>query len=291
MGKLISEFIDGLATQAGIDTSSDSYISLIQDKRLSEVSFPDEIEKAIYSGILTKESAKNDKDIAGHFKVRYMKSAEVAQKRALKEIGVSDDLISELEKEPDTIKRIEMSYPKIFESFKASNQSTTGAVDDTKYKSLIATHNDTLKRLQEVESTWTEKEKTWKQTMDTREIDWQVNNMINNYSLTDSIPAEDSKFIINKKIKESPFLIKNENGKLNIYQKENPDLIAQEKNKPVTLKDVVDMYVAPYLKKSNPSNTQSQPVRQVVVEDKNISGQKSEAVGKNAESLRRLQGK
>lgn len=283
MGKLVSELIESLANQAGIDTQSEGYIKLIQDKRLSEVAVPDDVEKAIFNGILTKEAAKNDKDVAGHFKVRYMKSAEVAQKRALKDLGVSDEIISELEKEVDTIKRIEMSYPKIAEFYKSTATSDEGG---TKYKSLLTTHNQTLEKLQQLETTWSEKEKTWNSTMESREIDWEVNNLLNGYTLTDTIPSEDARFLINKKIKESPYIIRKDNGKIGVFQKENPDLVALEKNKPLSLKDITDVYVAPYLKKADTTKTNGKQT--VDAGQANVSGQRGEALSKNAEALEKL---
>lgn len=251
--QLLSELFDSFASKTGIDTTSEEYQAFIQDKRISEITVPENVASHLTQSVgnLTIDAAKNNSELAKHYKVKYLTTVDNHLKNFFKGKEVPEDFYSEIEAEPDTIKRVDKAMNKIYEYVESKASKKSGEPNDAKYKELVEKHNALMAELNTEKSTWTQKEKQWQSDLENKEIDWQVDNMLASYQYSDSIPADDAKFLVKEKMKKLPYVFKKTENGIGVYQKENADLMAYaENNKPLSVKDILDKEVSPYTRKT-----------------------------------------
>jgi len=253
----LRDFIEALSNQAGIDTQSEDYNSFI--KTVDTLEIPETIASTIQGGLLTKHSAKNDAEIASHYKVKYYKTIDNGLKRTLRSVGVTDEMIAELESEPDTLKRLETALPKLVDITK--NSVAPSGAKDEKYLKAVEEYNKLQKQYETTISDWQTKEKKWFSELENKEINWQINNQLGSYKFNDSLPSEDVKLIISNKLNNSPYILKMNEGKIGVYQKDNQDLVATKNNKTLEVKDVLDELASPYIAKAQ---AQAEPKKKVI---------------------------
>lgn len=284
------EFFSAIAVQAGIDTESTTFKSLIENEAFEKVTVPDEISTGIQNNLLNLSSAKNHPEVAKHFKGKYYDTTDRAFKKNLKASGMPDELINELDSEQDTIKKLEIGLSKYGE-FVKSAFAKDGNSD--KYQELVKKHNELQSQYNQAVEGFKTKENKWFSDLETKEVQWELNNMLNGYTYTDAIPADDVKLIANNKLNQLPYVFKKVEGKIGVFQKEHPDLVASKNNKPLTPKDVIEEVVSPYVKKSQSTTTQktestTQQRTVVATENANASTYAERNAGRNAEILAKL---
>lgn len=253
----MSEFIEQLAAQTGLDTNSEKFQEILKDESISKLEAPEGLNKLsslISENLLSINTAKNHKDVAGHFKLRYYRNVEKKLGDYLRNnSGLDEEKIAEIEAEPDTLKRMELAFNNTIETVKAS--AGKNFTPDGKVKEVTEKYNALLGDLNKIKSEYANKEKQWSDNLEKERTTWEIDKQLSSYKFSDNFSPEDAKLLISNKLSNSPYVFKRDNsGKIGVYQKENPELLASDKNKTLELKDVLDTFAAPYIKKVETNN-------------------------------------
>lgn len=291
----MSEFIEQLAAQTGLDTNSTEYQELIKDENLKKLEAPEGLNKLsslISNNLLSINTAKNHKDVAGHFKLRYYRNVEKKLGDYLRSnSGLDEDKIAEIEAEPDTLKRMELAFNNTVETVKAT--STKNVKPDEKTKELSDKYNNLLGEYNTAKSSWTEKEKSWNSNLEKERIGWEIDKQLSSYKFSDTFSNDDARLLITNKLQSSPYVFKrDQTGKIGVYQKDNQDLLASDKNKTLEIKDVLDTFAAPYIKKAETNNSNSSQQRQTTTsttptKNGTMASRNADKVNENLEQFRK----
>lgn len=247
----MSEFVKSLAAQTGLDENAPEFQELLKDEGFTNSEVPDTISKLVpilSNSLLNINAAKNHKDVASHFKLRFYRNVDKALRENLMDNGLDDETIAEIEKEPDTLNRIKTAFGKLGEVYKSKSPAPDGKAKEIadKYNGLVNEYN-TFKQ-----SVASEKSK-WQQDLENERVNWEVDSMIKSYQFSDSLPADDAVLLLKNKLSQSPYVLKKVEGKIAVFQKDNPDLRAVSNNKVLEVKDLLDQFASPYVKKAQTS--------------------------------------
>lgn len=257
----MSEFVKSLAAQTGLDENAPEFQDLLKDEAFTNSEVPDTISKLVpilSSSLLNINAAKNHKDVASHFKLRFYRNVDKALRENLLDSGLDEDSIAEIEKEPDTLNRLKTAFGKVNEVYKSKTPSPDGKAKEIadKYNTLVNEFN-TYKQ-----SVASEKSK-WQQDLESERVNWEVDSMIKSYQFSDSLPSDDAVLLLKNKLAQSPYVLKKVEGKIGVFQKDNPDLRAVSNNKVLEVKDLLDQFASPYVKKAQTPPTAGNQGRQI----------------------------
>ena len=258
----VSEFINGLLTLAGVESDNEQLKLFLADEKLQDIEIHEDLTKKVNSSLMTLESAKNNKDINDSFMAKFYGSIDTTTKRTLKEAGLPEDKLAELDKITDTPKKIELALKEIADHAKNQVPDNSGGDEELikKNKELAIQVNELTTKINEFPSVLEKKETELNQVFDTKEISYKLGSMVSPYKYAEAYPLEFITFQVNTKLNDSDFVI---NKEMKLMQKSNNDLVAQKDNKEFTLKDFIEETISPYLQKSNGSTTE--PDKHVVV--------------------------
>lgn len=249
-----SELIKAFATQTGVDTENEEFKAFISNQSL-DVEIPSSAYEKISKGLMTMDSAKNNPEVASYFKVKALSGVDNMLTKQLKELELDDATLNEVLAEKDTYKKVQKMLeltPKQLEA-KLKTQFGDNVKGKEEYVAKIAElskkineeQNAKLLMEQEYAGKLTEKDKYLEQF----QVQHYIQHELGNYNLITSIPKEDLKVLINEKLKAQPYVLKLVDGKPLPFQKENPELEAHGSKGRMSLKDVLDTVVAPYLER------------------------------------------
>ena len=210
---------------------------------------PEEVVSAIKSNLITPDSAKNNPDVAKHFKGQYLGTVNRELEKFLKDTGIDEGKVGELNNEPDTLKRLRAGMSVYAEHLK----NTPDKKVSEKEKELAEKLNSLQAQLSETQSTWQQKLSAKEQEFENERVNFAVNSKLNSYQFSEAYPVEDVKLLIGSKLNNSPYVFKRNGDKVGVFQKDNPELEAYDGTKKLELDDVLNKFVEPYLKKSNPT--------------------------------------
>jgi hypothetical protein len=216
-----------------------------------DLELPENYSDEFHKNYLTTLSAQNNSDVMKHFKAKYLSSADNKLKKGLIESGFSKDEVEEMFlTEPDSLKLIDKSFEKMRE-LKVDPPEEDKDIEKLKeqyaakfaeqQKDQLKIENDWKSKVENLESNWKSRYKTSKS-----------NELLSSKKFTSTISDEDAKYLINKNIEESNYLIKmTDDLKFKVYEKDNPDVLVTKEGVEFTYNDVIDKFSEPYLEKND----------------------------------------
>lgn len=244
MANVLQTFKD-ILSKAGLSESNEQVAKLLQSeqvKALEGVEIDPSINNLLAQKLITIEGAKAHGEVSAHFKKSYFGAIDTTLKTTLQELGIPDETIAEIEKNP-TDKRVSEAMKKAIE-IKGKNSSNQE----------IETLRNTLKAFQD--NAKLEKEKLANDLQNTQK---ELKNVHRNYAIKSSLG--DYKFIDTLKQEQIALLIQNEietrlaqnkaalhfeNGTFALKSAENPemDYFDVSKGKTISYKEFLDEIVA-----------------------------------------------
>ncbi len=264
-----SNFLNKLAKDAGVDLESDALKALLSAPELSEVEIPDEITTQITGQLMTVASAKNNPDIAKHFKGQYLQTVNRDLSGFLKDSGIGQERIDELSKEPDTLKRLRAGLAEYKQYIAANTSNDNNDETDKKIAELTGQINKLREEKAQEATSWQEKLTAQNTSFERERIEAIIQGKLGSYTFADTYPTDDVKVLVKSKIDSLPFLLKRVEGRnIEVFQKDNPEMKAFKDNEAIVFDGLIDEIVAPYLKKGNSDKTKTE---KVINADKNKS--------------------
>lgn len=253
----LSEILGSLASQIGIDTEKDEIKSILSDKRLQEVSLPDDVANKFKTGFLTVDAAKNNSEINSHFKVKHYSAVDKRLENVLKSAELPKEDMEEFASIKGTLEKLDFILPRVKEHYE--KKSPGAGKGNKEYEAMVEKYNALVKEKQDLATQFETTKQNFAKEKENLEIDFEVNNLLGSYQFGDAYPVEDVQYLIRKRLQEKPFIFKKTDGKVGVFQKDTPDLKAMKDNKELTLKGLLDELVTPYVKKTQtPPNRNGQ---------------------------------
>ncbi len=140
--KTLGEFINDLATKAGIKSDNEDLVGLLSAPILQQLQVPEKIELGISNNLLSVEAAKNNHPaLKSHYFAAAYDGLDREIDATMEELELSDELKLELKKERSSTKRAALLAKKIREIEKAASkdEKTPAELKDLK-KQVDALH-------------------------------------------------------------------------------------------------------------------------------------------------------
>lgn len=273
---LVSEVINTLAKQSGVDIESEGFKLFLSDPKLNELFIDDSFIKQIQSSLMTFEVAKNNPDLQKHFTGSALGGIDNALRRALKNINAPKEIMDILSGDETTLKKSEA----LIEAVKTHYEKPQ---DDADKEKILKENQELGRQVNELTETVNgfpsqiEKAQKELQTKHDGEVmNFNVTSKLSKYKFSSTMPLEDINLLVGNKISQMPYILKKTGNDIKVYQKDHPDLLAQEDNKEVTIEGILDTIVSPYLDKGGEqAQAQTETKTSKPVETTNKSAQAS----------------
>lgn len=254
----LSTFINDLATLAGVEADNEQLKLLLADERLQNFEIHEDITKKVNNSLMTLESAKNNKDVNDSFMAKFYGSIDASTKRTLKDAGLSEDRLAEIDKVTDTPKKIELALKEMADFAKSQVPATDGGDEELKKRNKEQADqiNELTSKVNEFPSTLENREKELTSEFQIKETSYKLGSMVSQYKFVPDTDIDFINFKVNKDLESSDYVV---NSTMNLMQKSNPELFAQKDNKNFSLTDFLDEKLSPHLLKSNGSNGSGEP--------------------------------
>jgi len=223
-----------------------------------EVELPENFNDDFHKKYLTITAAKNNSELMGHFKGKYLSSTDLKLKNGFIANGFTEDDFNELKtQEPDTLKLFDLVFNKVKEAKPTGNDNTKPDKAFEQYK------KDTIKQIEELKGELSTKDTTFNAQLSDSNKEWssrfkksRINELLSGKTFDSSIPKDDLMMIINSKIDASNYLIKMEDDfTFKVYNKSEPDTLALNDGKELGIMQVIDEIAQPYTQKNDqPTN-------------------------------------
>jgi hypothetical protein len=245
----VSELINDLALRAGIAEDNEHLKAVLSSPDLSKIQVPAELESMMASRLLTVNEAKTNPEVKNHFVATTLKGADKNILEAAEEFGVDPEDKDALNSETNTYNRIKLLANAV-KKFEAKKVGATGA-DKKALADEINKLNAEIVSLRDAKSAAVNEERSnWERKL----YDMAMENHFSSYQYGNGIPDEvnrqTARFMLEKKLNELGGKSVYKDGQFVLVNKEHPDLPLTQNNKPVTMKELSDMVVAPFIKKS-----------------------------------------
>lgn len=228
---------------------------------IPEVELPENFNDDFHNQFLTMTAAKNNPELMGHFKGKYLSSADLKAKNNFIADGGTEEEFNILKaSEPDSLKLIDLVAS---ETRKRKSTTNSGKPD----KEFEAYKKETIKQFEELKAAKENLEATLQEKIIARDSEWEnrfktskVNEVLSGIKFDSSIPSDDLKLIINSKLNQSNYLIKMQEGQFKVYKKDAPDSLALKDGKELQLEDVISEISKPYTAKNDQEGRQERRV-------------------------------
>ena len=205
-----------------------------------ELELPETFNDDFHAKYLTITAAKNNSELMGHFKGKYLSSIDLKIKNGFIANGGTEEKFNELKaQEPDSLKLADL----IFNEVKDSKSTKPDGKPD---KALEQYKKETIKQIAELQSELESKDKDFDLKLNTSNSDWEnkfktskVNELLSGLKFDSSIPDADLKMIINSRLEQSDYLIKMSDGGFKVYKKDEPDNLALKDGKELKFDEVI----------------------------------------------------
>lgn len=229
---------------------------------IPEVELPENFNDDFHNQFLTMTAAKNNSELMGHFKGKYLSSADLKIKNGFIANGGTEEEFNILKaQEPDSLKLVDLVFNKVKE--RKSLENTNSKPD----KEFEAYKKETIKQFEELKAAKENLEATLQEKIIARDSEWEnrfktskVNEVLSGIKFDSSIPSDDLKLIINSKLNQSNYLIKMQEGQFKVYKKDAPDSLALKDGKELQLEDVISEISKPYTAKNDQEGRQERRV-------------------------------
>ena len=264
-----SEFVKSLLNKVGID--NDELNAFATSGNLQEVEVNDEtVAPILEQNYFTVESAMHSPEIGKAFRTKLYPEvkAELLDRVDKKVSQVAKNLLNDEQvQELDGIFATQERVEKLGDYLE---QVVAEKSDDSKAKATIQKYQ---KQIEELNGAIEQKEKSFKEELTKREGEFK-NNMLkrdvytiaSNYQLQDAFTSTDEVRnsilgIVWDKVNEVAQPKYDEQGKIKLYQRDEPDMELYVDNKKVEVKSLTEQAISPYIKKSDPPKDNQQKPR------------------------------
>lgn len=252
---LLAETIKKLLTKAGFDTSSESYLKLIQAKELM-LEVPDDVDTSL-SGLMSFVEAKNNIEIKKHFKAEALDPFNKKAIEWLKEHGADEATIKAVADDVNTYNKVETAIKKIAELKSAAAGGGKGekAELEKKINELSATLS---KATADAEKAKADAIAEVTQRYENEFTELEINRIISGKQLPGQfgldVETKIAREFLNKKLEEKKAIVKKVDGKLKLFAKDDEKMLIFDNGKELDLDTLTDMALADnkFLKVSDP---------------------------------------
>lgn len=219
---------------------------------IPEVVLPENFNDEFHKKYLTLLSAKNNTELMGHFKGKYLSSTDLKLKKVFIDNGGTEEEFSKLKtQEPDTLKLVDL----IFDKVKSSKSLENPIKDNKEFEKYKADTSKQIENLlaekdandEKLDSIVSETNSKWIGRL----RDTQINSILNGKTYNNGMEKEDAVYLTMKKIDASPYILALDSDlKEKVYDRDNPENEAIVDGKNISWGFVTDKYSEPYTQKN-----------------------------------------
>lgn len=233
---------------------------------IPEVELPKNFNDDFHKKYLTILSAKNNTELMGHFKGKYLSSFDLKTKNGFIANGGTEEEFNELKaQEPDSLKLVDLVFDKVKERKSLENPPKNDNKEFEKYKA------DTAKQIEKLLGEKEEYESNLESVVsDVRkkfigEIrNEKISSRLNGKTYNNGMDKKDAIFLTMRRVDESDYILAlDENRVEKVYDKNNPEMEAIVDGKSIDWDYVLDHYSQTYTEKN--TQTPTPQVREVRV--------------------------
>ena len=241
----LSEFINSLAEISGV-TAEDmkSFVEKLPEADVPEM-FCEKFNKAYF----TVDAAKNEPALQSHFKGKYLDSVDRAIGGVAKTV-LPEEVMDQITEEKDSLKKAKLTVSKLVEFYQNELKTNSKGKSSEDMQRLSAKVNELNDLIAQKDAAYASEKIKLIEGFESERLLTKVNERISSHQFSDNFKPEDVKYLVQKKIQDSPYLFKVCEGKYQVYNKETPDTLAYKNNKAVQMNDVIDELASPYIKKA-----------------------------------------
>ena len=234
-----------LAKAAGIPETNEALVALLSNESLSTIEVEPVTENLLNAGLLSIDSAKNNATVADHFRATLFNGIDAKLSDTLKDLEFSDDEISEINKIPKTIAKLDAAKLKIKELYEKKGASKQSKEEASQMIAQLNTQIAELKaEIPKVAAT--EKLKYTSQLKERDLMQLLSAYKYANKDIPNEVNITTAKILLENKLKENKWDLNYdlENGQSPFRLMTEAKLDAYKDNQPVTLKALVDEVLA-----------------------------------------------
>jgi len=257
----VQEFLKDVATKAKIDPTNPDFATVIGASGLKEIELPPAFVAEFHKHFLTRDAAKNDKDIfdeherTARGKFYGILDNKVGQFLTFFGDYLTDDQKNEITKAVDTPTKFDLINKYLPGSIQEKIKvPATKHTSEEEKRRLEEDYNKKLKETKEaVEKEWTEKLKAKDREVESEQIGSFIKQKIFSYNLMDKIPGGKDRAAtgIISEISDEYSLVYQKGVGVHLRQKDDPEKDVYIKSDKITLETVLNEKLKDYVKKSD----------------------------------------
>lgn len=240
-----ADFINTLATNAGIATDNSDLKTLLADARLSQITIPEPVAQGIQSAHLTLESAKANPDLIKYFRANNLDPLDKQLFSTLAELGLEEDSYADIKGEKSTYNKVTSALKKVAElKSKAATAAADGATGKAaQYEKQVVELNKEIAKLKDAHNY--EKAELAK-SYDNKYQQRILNEILLGYEYAGEQPKEVqvelAKLLLNKHLTQNKWETRLENDNIGLVTSEGTKVF--DNNKEITIKALADKIVS-----------------------------------------------
>ena len=240
-----ADFINNLATNAGIAADNSDLKTLLSDARLSALNIPDAVVGGIQSAHLTIESAKANPDLIKYFRATNLDPLDKTVFSTLTELGIDEAELADLKSEKSTYNKVALAIKKVSSlkeaAAKANAEGSTGKAAE--YEKQVLALNAQISQIKDAFST--EKSELVK-SYDNKYKSRILNEILLGYEYASEQPKEVqlelANILLNKHLSQNKWETRLDNDNISLVTSEGTKVF--DNNKEVTIKALADKIVS-----------------------------------------------
>lgn len=240
-----ADFINNLATNAGIAADNSDLKTLLSDARLSAINIPDAVVGGIQSAHLTIESAKANPDLIKYFRATNLDPLDKTVFSTLTELGIDEADFADLKSEKSTYNKVALAIKKVSSlkeaAAKANAEGSTGKAAE--YEKQVLALNAQISQIKDAFST--EKSELVK-SYDNKYKSRILNEILLGYEYASEQPKEVqlelANILLNKHLSQNKWETRLDNDNISLVTSEGTKVF--DNNKEVTIKALADKIVS-----------------------------------------------
>ena len=240
-----ADFINNLATNAGIAADNSDLKTLLSDARLSAINIPDAVVGGIQSAHLTIESAKANPDLIKYFRATNLDPLDKTVFNTLTELGIDEAELADLKSEKSTYNKVVLALKKVSSlkeaAAKANAEGSTGKAAE--YEKQVLALNAQISQIKDAFNT--EKSELVK-SYDNKYKSRILNEILLGYEYASEQPKEVqlelANILLNKHLSQNKWETRLDNDNISLVTSEGTKVF--DNNKEVTIKALADKIVS-----------------------------------------------
>lgn len=235
----IGDFLNSIATQAGIPADNEDLKTVLSAIGGSTVTVPDSLIGNISKGMMTLDAARNNDKLKDHFFALFANGSEAYIKRTLEEMGADTPTVDAVMNE----RTVQSKYTKLIERIKESAPKQGKAPKEVE-EQIAKLHSD-LKAAQEAAQTAVQQERAqWVNKLQTKSMENLLSSFEYGIDLPKEIAIETAKALINRRLADAKYNVGFDPETTSISLLTEGGMTAYENNAPVDFKSFATKVLA-----------------------------------------------